>query len=907
MTTTSTADRRPRSDAGFTLPELVVTIVIMAIISGAVAAAMITSLRTQDASAASLAESHDQQQLAVYLPKDIANAVQTLTEVPGSGTGCTGAGAGSNVLRLTSIDTSSGAVARFYVSYQIEGSVAPFTLARYSCAAGQAAVRAVMVRNLPNNSGAVAVAASASKVSMTVTTMQSSPGLTFTITGTPRTASLGGGSNGGTSCVMSNGSVTSPVGLDAGNHLTATVNVTVNTTGTCATGSLSLLFDTGFGAVAKVLSGSGSTFTTTIAPTDYQWTSGLKNLVAGGTSNSGTLVLNVGSVCGFSSGSSAPNQVGLSGTSLSGSVVVSVLTSGTCAAGSVRLGFNTGVGGNQTLTLTGGPTSWSTTITASQFSWAAGSHPFSVVGTVNGGTVPFTALGPCRFVSGTANPNPVPLSVGGALATSLTLTVTTTGACSAISVDVQTGNNNGSVRTVTLIQNAPNTWSYTIAPNEYTSWTAGTGKPTTVAGTTNPPAPPAIALDVVQACVFLSGSGGPVNRTAGGMLTTALTLNVTTSGPCSNLTATVRTGADASTDKSVILTGGPTAWTGTIGATQYSSWTAGTKTVTVVGPLNDNPTFSVVVNDPCVYSSGSATPNALQLSGAAPSALASGFTLAVTTTGTCAGITATLPTSPPSAAVALTESPAGSGNWSVAIAAGTYKWNAGNNQQITIGGTTTTPTPTIAVNIAAACVFVSASSSASPSTVTLAGPTPNALASSVVVTVTTTGPCSGLTITVPTSPANTVALVESPAGTWTANIAAGAYTTWTAGSTPITVNGTGTAGASVALTVKAQCTFVSGSVNNPVKRANGANAGQLQANLVITVNTAGACSAISVAFGTGGQAVGPLATAETAPAGSGIWTITILKAQYSTWTIGTKTVLVGGTITSPAQFTFAVQ
>ena len=99
--------RRCAGEAGFTLPELIVTISIIAVIVSAIAGALIVSLKTQTATAGTLAESHDQQRLAFWLPKDIESAVLSSIDVQsGTGTGCAGATpAGTNVLRLLSVDS----------------------------------------------------------------------------------------------------------------------------------------------------------------------------------------------------------------------------------------------------------------------------------------------------------------------------------------------------------------------------------------------------------------------------------------------------------------------------------------------------------------------------------------------------------------------------------------------------------------------------------------------------------------------------------------------------------------------------------------------------------------------------------------------------------------------------------
>lgn len=61
-----------RSDAGFTLVELLVVIVILGVIAAPIANALIVSIRNTDATSARLAVSHDAQQSAAFFAQDVA-------------------------------------------------------------------------------------------------------------------------------------------------------------------------------------------------------------------------------------------------------------------------------------------------------------------------------------------------------------------------------------------------------------------------------------------------------------------------------------------------------------------------------------------------------------------------------------------------------------------------------------------------------------------------------------------------------------------------------------------------------------------------------------------------------------------------------------------------------------------
>lgn len=176
-------------ERGFTLIELLVTVVILGIIMGAIGIAFITSLRSQEGSQRQLRGSLDAQRLAAWLLPDVQSAT-TIATAPGTATGCSGSPTQSatnvNTLRLSWTE----GVTTYHAAYRTEQPVAtePWTLVRYSCVAGSAPVRLVLVKQL-TAANAATVVNTGTRLGIAAVVQGSEVGQTyaFEVVGTRRT------------------------------------------------------------------------------------------------------------------------------------------------------------------------------------------------------------------------------------------------------------------------------------------------------------------------------------------------------------------------------------------------------------------------------------------------------------------------------------------------------------------------------------------------------------------------------------------------------------------------------------------------------------------------------------------------------------------------------------------------
>jgi prepilin-type N-terminal cleavage/methylation domain-containing protein len=126
---------QPQGDeAGFTLMEVLIATIVAGILLVGVTSGFIVALHATTGTSDRFIESHDAQLLATYYPSDVQSAFPNSVDTnAGTGTGCSGASVGTNVLRLQWTQTVPTTTA-YSVSYRIYSPASgSWELRRYFC------------------------------------------------------------------------------------------------------------------------------------------------------------------------------------------------------------------------------------------------------------------------------------------------------------------------------------------------------------------------------------------------------------------------------------------------------------------------------------------------------------------------------------------------------------------------------------------------------------------------------------------------------------------------------------------------------------------------------------------------------------------------------------------------------
>lgn len=482
---------RCRGDRGLTLVELLFTVVLLGVISGAIATIMFVFFRANRSTADSLANSGYAQTLATWFPADVQSAEPSAsfgTESAGNGdTGCQPgdlAPYGTNELRLVLYPGDSPMV----VSYRVDA--ANEQLLRVTCSGGGSPKRQVMVQGVRSADDVsveldtfetAAGAEVVSNVRMTVTMTREGRTSSFTVAASPRavvpvtTLDPGPGGPGPSptdpcTLVGTASPVLEMLAMNTTSALSRTevvvpATLQVTTSGACGA-DLRISFDKhpgylfGLDRGPELLSldatGTPGLWTYTFTPDlpGGSWHSGsrpvtVERLVGAGWETIGTFNLDVRQApCLFDSGSLSPSPVLLTGSgttqSVAGSYQLTVNLSGVCSGVDVRANVETRPGNTEVRTLNGSGLVRTLTINGSFEAglWTDGVKTVTVERRPGSTWQQFdppasfqfdaeTDL--CTFVSGSVAPQPVMITTAsnGSLTQPVDIAVTTNEGCGA--------------------------------------------------------------------------------------------------------------------------------------------------------------------------------------------------------------------------------------------------------------------------------------------------------------------------------------------------------------------------------------------------------------------------------------------------------------------------------------------
>ena len=136
------------NDRGFTLPEVLIAVTLIALLASVVTMAIITSIRTAPSVASRADSSIAVQGITTFLPPDVdSTAPGEFDTAAGTPSGCSGTDAGVNVVHMTWYEEFAGSTTTFVANYRFVPDGTGGIIQRVSCS-GQFALGAPTVMNM---------------------------------------------------------------------------------------------------------------------------------------------------------------------------------------------------------------------------------------------------------------------------------------------------------------------------------------------------------------------------------------------------------------------------------------------------------------------------------------------------------------------------------------------------------------------------------------------------------------------------------------------------------------------------------------------------------------------------------------------------------------------------------------
>ncbi len=622
-----------RSDDGFTLPELLISIVILSFIVGAIGFSLTVVLRNTRATASRSVSNLSAQSLNAWFAGDVQSAaVDGGDTTPTAVTGCPGNEPGRNVLLLRRADGLA------VVSYQVVQDTivtdrAEYQLWRVTCVDGTRLRNVVAQALASDDNNAVRVEPAlldagtpVGTVRLTVVTGVPTDRVTVTVSGTARTRNP----DEPVPCALV-AATPDAIALVLGRP-GSDVRFSAHVVGDC--GAMTLQLPT-LGTPATVtldLGATGATRTAVLVAAAATWGSGTRTAT----------VTNRGATLGTfplyaSAEPCAPVSASVTALEfrpLGAPIDYAVRMRGLCTSG---VAINVPGGGSQAtisraLTQLSSDT-WTTTL-PTDLSWAAGSKRVNVLSggpspTNLGGLPLVVTAAPCVLVNG-ATVVPPRMDSSGKLTGNLGVTVTTSGVCGRIGMSVPTlGGTPQDPWVDPQLDEGPVTWTTTI-PRPGQTWTPG---PRVVTITNDDDFLGTFPFDLVQVCAMVSSpSSATVSIGVDDRVLAPTTFTIGTVGTCGTITMAVPTGGLPS---SITLTAVTTGSSHTATAQHAdATWSVGSgRTVTVSDGGTVLGTFPVgVTRQPCTVVGGTLR---IGISPTAPKQVPADTPISVQTSGGC--------------------------------------------------------------------------------------------------------------------------------------------------------------------------------------------------------------------------------------------------------------------------------